>query len=73
MLIAVKAHAHSKQNKVLQTGKDTFEIWCSAPATHGRANAEIIRMLSKRLKIAKSLIKLKTGGASRNKRFEIIF
>jgi uncharacterized protein len=68
-IISVKVHPKSRQEKVEQTGTDSYEIWTPAPPDKGAANDAVRRLLARQLGIAPSSISLKSGAASRTKLF----
>jgi uncharacterized protein (TIGR00251 family) len=69
MLIKVKAHAGSKQEKVKEIANNELEIWVHARPTEGAANNRIIELLARHFKIPKSSITLKSGAKSKIKVF----
>ena len=73
MQIKVKVKLKSSFSKLEETeGEDnSFVAFVTSAPENNKANLEIIKLLSKKLKIAKSLIVLKSGAKSRNKVFEV--
>ncbi len=51
--------------------KDVIKIKLTSPAQKGKANKQLIELLSKRLKLPKSKIKIVSGENSRDKRILI--
>ena len=47
MLVAVKVHPKSKQFRIEKRGNE-IEVWLTEPAEKGKANAELIKELTKR-------------------------
>ncbi|MCH8049477.1 YggU family protein [Patescibacteria group bacterium] len=72
MILTVEVKPKARKTKIV-SWKDagTVVIAIAAPATEGRANRELLNFLSKRLKIAKSLIEIKRGQGSRVKHISI--
>lgn len=54
------------------TDDDVIRVSLSSPPVDGRANAELLALFSKRLKIPKSSIEIISGRKSRKKRISII-
>ncbi len=71
-MIEVKVHPKSRQNKVEQIGENAYEVWTTAAADKGDANAAVTRMLAKHLGIARANLKLVRGHTSRVKYFSVI-
>jgi uncharacterized protein (TIGR00251 family) len=69
--ITVKVKPNSRENTVKETGLNSYEVKVSVPPEKGRANERVIELLAKHLKIAKSLITLVSGSASKMKIFKI--
>lgn len=69
----LKVHATTKASKNAITGvrNGTLMISVTAVPENGKANAAIIKILSKSLKCAKSKIELISGTTNRNKLFQI--
>ncbi len=47
MLVAVKVHPNSKEFRIEKRGEG-LEVWLTEPAERGKANAELIKELTKR-------------------------
>ncbi len=71
MLIQVKVKPNSKVRKIVQIEKDNYIVHVNAPATEGKANLELIKLLSKEFGVAKSKVELVKGLKSNNKLVEI--
>lgn len=71
MILTVYVKPHSKNNEIKWIDSETAKISVTAPADKGKANEAVIDVLSKDLKIAKSLIKIVRGGKIRIKQVEI--
>ncbi len=52
-------------------GEKVLKFDVAAPPEKGKANEELIKFLSKKLKISRSDIRIKSGETSREKRLEI--
>jgi len=68
--IKVKVIPKSK-HKALKYEDDTLKIWLSSAPEGGKANAELVRILAKLLKIPKSSITIIKGLSTRNKIVDI--
>ncbi len=71
MKIIVKVKPNSRENSIKIGENGIYEVKVSVPPEKGKANAKVIELLSKELKIAKSKISLLKGKTSREKLFEI--
>lgn len=71
MIIYVEAHPNSRKEAVEKIDKDHFKVYVKSPPREGKANKKIIEVLSKYLKVPKSLVKLKRGEKGKYKIFEI--
>lgn len=71
MIITVKITPNSRMNRVVGFEEDILKIKIKAPPEKGKANKELINFLAKKLKIAKSSIKILTGQTSRLKKLKI--
>ncbi len=69
--ITVKVKPNSRENSIKIGENGNYEVKVSVPPEKGKANAKVIELLSKELKIAKSKITLLKGEASREKLFKI--
>ncbi len=69
--VGVKAHPKAKLEKVEPDGAGGFEVWTTAPADRGAANAAVLKLLAKHLGISPGRVTLVRGGKSRNKLFEV--
>jgi len=71
MLIKVKAFPNSKKEEIIKKSENSFEIKTKEKPLMGRANREIVKILSSYFKIPESKIRLIKGAKQRNKIFEI--
>ena len=71
MLVKVKIFANTGKREVIQKSEDVFEIKVKEKPIMGRANNEVIRILSDFFKIPESNIKLIKGFKTRNKIFSV--
>jgi len=69
MIIKVKLHPNSSQEKIKKINDSEYEIWIREKPLKNKANAELVKMLKKHFK---KDAKIKSGFASRNKVMEII-
>jgi uncharacterized protein (TIGR00251 family) len=49
-------------------GREELQVRVTAAPTDGKANAEVIELLAKRLRLAKSSVRIVSGESSRRKR-----
>lgn len=67
MKIFVKLKPNSKHQSVKKAGDNSLSIKVKEPAKDGKANKALIDLLSEKLDVAKSRIKIKSGLKSRKK------
>jgi len=53
MIITVKVHVKSNKQEIKQIDKDYYEVFLKSKPVHGKANAELVRLLSKKFGGAK--------------------
>jgi uncharacterized protein (TIGR00251 family) len=70
-LVHVKVTPHASKNSFAGWQGEILRIRLHATPEKGRANEELIAFLADALNIAKSNIRILSGGASRSKRIEI--
>ncbi len=71
MLIKVKVKTKSGRSKLEKIDNENYRAFLLSAPENNRANLELIKLLSKEFKIAKSLISLDSGLKSREKVFKI--
>ena len=71
MKIFVRAKPNSKNEKVEQIDPYHYKVSVKEPATEGRANWGVVRVLAEYFNIAPSTIKMISGATARDKVFEI--
>ncbi|HTM68757.1 MAG TPA: DUF167 domain-containing protein [Candidatus Binatia bacterium] len=71
-LINVRVHARARERSVTQRPDGTYVVRTTAVAEKGKANEDVVDMLSSYLNIPRSLIVLVRGGASPKKVFKIM-
>lgn len=67
MIFTVHVKPHARENIIEWIDEETAKISVTAPADKGKANEAVIELLSKDLKIAKSLIEIVRGKTTRIK------
>lgn len=72
MKIFVKVKPNSKIEKIEKINEAEFTLWVNAPAKEGKANQEVIELLSRYFDIAKSRIVIIKGEKCKNKMLEIL-
>ncbi|MEB3830166.1 DUF167 domain-containing protein [Phormidium sp. CCY1219] len=70
-LLNVKVKPNSKQQNISEEPDGTLTIRLKSPPVDGKANAELIKLLSKRFNVPKSQITIKSGLSSKNKLIEL--
>ena len=71
MFIHVKVKPHSGKQEVENFGDGKYLVYLKESPENGKANAELIKVLSKYLGTPTTRIKIKTGFANSNKMLEI--
>ncbi|RAM50463.1 DUF167 domain-containing protein [Mastigocladus laminosus UU774] len=71
MQIKVKVKPNSKFQKIEETSDGSLNIYLKSPPVDGKANEELIKVLSEKFDVAKSRIRIKSGVSSRQKLVEI--
>jgi len=67
----VRAHPRAARARVALTADDTLEVWVTAPAVEGRANAAILTLLAERLGLRTREVVLVRGERARQKLVEL--
>ena len=67
----IKVKANSKQQKIVSEDDGSLTIHLKSPPVDGKANEELIKVLSKKFAVPKSYIRIKSGASSRQKLIEI--
>lgn len=71
MIIKVKVHPGSREEKIEKLNENEYEVYLKEGAEKGKANVELVRLLSKEFGVNRNKIKIK-GLVSRKKIVEII-
>jgi len=71
MIIQISVKPNSKQLKLEKIGDNTYKAWLTVVPEKGKANKQLIELLSEFFAINKSRIKIKAGLTSREKLIEI--
>lgn len=69
--LKIRVIPNAKRLEIIELEDGALKIKLNSPAEGGRANKELISVLSKHLNIAKSKIKIISGEKSRNKIIKI--
>ena len=73
MKIKVKVKTKAKQEKVVETGENSFEVSVKQVPENGKANIAIVKAIAKHFKIPQNNITILTGKTSSHKIVEINF
>ncbi|MFB3786046.1 MAG: DUF167 domain-containing protein [bacterium] len=68
MVLCVRVTPKSARSRIVGEGDGELKIALHAPPAGGRANAELLRLLSKTFGVPKSRLAILSGEASRSKR-----
>jgi hypothetical protein len=67
----VKVKPNSKNQSIEEAEDGSLTVHLKSPPVEGKANEELIQILSKKFNVSKSKIFIKSGLSSRNKLVEI--
>jgi uncharacterized protein len=67
----VKVKPNSKQQKIEEQPDGSLTVHLKSPPVDGKANEELIKLLSEKFDLPKSYIRIKSGLSSRQKLVEI--
>ncbi|AFY56394.1 TIGR00251 family protein [Rivularia sp. PCC 7116] len=67
----VKVKPNSKKQEIIEEDDGSLTIRLKSPPVDGKANEELIKILSKKFNVPKSYIRIKSGASSRQKLIEI--
>jgi uncharacterized protein (TIGR00251 family) len=70
-IVRIKAVPNSSKNQIAGVYGDALKVKIKAPAVEGAANKELVKFLSKLLKVPKSEITFVGGETSKQKRLKI--
>jgi uncharacterized protein (TIGR00251 family) len=70
-VIEITVSPKSSQSKIVVNEEDTIKVYLNSPPVDGKANAELLKILSKTLGIAKSGIEIIRGQSGRKKTLRI--
>lgn len=69
--VKLKVHPDSKQNRLVQSGSDRYEIWVKEPAENGRANKAVLELLAAHLGTPVGKLWLVKGAQSPSKIIQV--
>ncbi|HLO84501.1 MAG TPA: DUF167 domain-containing protein [Nostocaceae cyanobacterium] len=67
----VKVKPNSKQQKIEEQEDGSLTVHLKSPPVDGKANEELVKLLSEKFSVPKSYIRIKSGASSRQKLIEI--
>ncbi|MBO3463632.1 DUF167 domain-containing protein [Aetokthonos hydrillicola Thurmond2011] len=67
----VKVKPNSKVQKIQEEADGSLTVHLKSPPVDGKANQELIELLSKKFNVPKSYIRIKSGLSSRQKLIEV--
>lgn len=67
----IKVKPNSKEQQIIEEKDGSLTIRLKSPPVDGKANQELIKVLSKKYNVPKSYIRIKSGASSRQKLIEI--
>lgn len=70
-ILQVKVKPNAKRQSIEHTDAGLWIVHLQSPPVDGKANQELIQVLSKTFKVAKSKIQIKSGASARLKLIEI--
>jgi len=66
-LLRVRVQPGASRNEVIIAADGTFKVKIAAPPSRGAANRELIKFLSKLLKVPRSSVRIMSGERARDK------
>ena len=70
-VFAVRVIPQSSKSQIVGEMDGALKVKINAPAVDGAANAELIKVLARRLKISKSAVEITSGQTSKRKQVRI--
>ncbi|MCY7274999.1 MAG: DUF167 domain-containing protein [Phormidesmis sp. CAN_BIN44] len=70
-ILKIKVKPNSKQQKIEQQEDGSLLVYLRSPPVDGKANQELIKLLSNRLNLPKCHITIKSGVSSKHKLIEL--
>jgi uncharacterized protein len=67
----VRAHPRAARERIVLGADDTIDVWVTAPAVEGRANAALVAVLAARLGLRPREVVLVRGDRGRTKLVEL--
>ena len=67
LLLSLRVQPRSKRDEFIAPHGDHFKVRITAPPVEGKANAHLIRFLSKSFGVKRSQVTLEVGQTARNK------
>lgn len=71
VILDITVAPKSSRNKISIDSTNTIKIYLTAPPVNGKANAELISLLSKTLKVPRTSITIIHGESAKKKRISI--
>ena len=71
MIRRVKVKPNSRNPRIQEEADGSLTVHLKSPPVEGRANEELIARVAEHFSVPKSRVRIKAGGASRNKLLEI--
>jgi uncharacterized protein len=71
MLIKIRVTPRASKNEIIKVSETEYKVKLTAAPIDGEANEKLIKLLSKKWKVAKSRIRIERGEKSREKMVEI--
>ena len=72
MKISVRVHPKSSAIRVIRKSPGECEVWVTAPPADNQANEAVREALAEFFSVAKSRVRLVSGGRGRNKIFDVV-
>lgn len=72
LTIAVRVVPRSSRSEIVGEIEGAVKVRLSSPPVDGAANAELIRLISKKLGVARSAVSIVSGETSKTKRLRVI-
>ena len=72
MRIYIKVITKSSQRRVEKMDDETYKVWVTVAPEKGKANQEVIKLLAKYFRVAKSQVEILSGKTAKIKLVEIL-
>ena len=65
--VELRVKPRAKRDKIVVVDENNFDVWVTSPPVDGKANEQVVKLLSKSLGISRSAIVIIRGESGKNK------